>query len=410
MKKILLLLISLLCIFISPMTLFADEASDFEKIASGKGSEFNVGDVVDLPLAVEKDGSKAKTVNAKFLVIGKDEDYQNTLTLMSIEPIKLYDSKNKYIATSGTLEEIQTKLANGTYDGTPTVTNLIGYNDSMFFTTKANSVELSIENSQIEKFSDFWLNTFEVLGQLEKGFAGRIINTAKQYTKADGSIATISTKFWLPSLKELGFDSDIQNGKTYTLFSEKDIMTYLDEKGLDNTEALNMFTRDIDYENNKLYAIKHSEEKGYIEESNRYATYNFGACFTITYDDDPTEEVNPSGEKDVILYANKPSTYYVLMPKKVYVQSEQTTPFNLIVYGDIETDKTIDIETPDTISLKEKLGDRDDIDLVIDGGNDSIDYSMIDDGKKVVEVINVTAPRIYAGEWEVNLPISISLD
>ena len=71
---------------------------------------------------------------------------------------------------------------------------------------------------------------------------------------------------------------------------------------------------------------------------------------------------------------------------------------------------TIDIETPDTVSLKEKLGDRDDIDLVIDGGNDSIDYSMIDDGKKVVEVINVTAPRIYAGEWEVNLPISISLD
>ena len=70
--------------------------------------------------------------------------------------------------------------------------------------------------------------------------------------------------------------------------------------------------------------------------------------------------------------------------------------------------KTIDAEIEEYLRTAEV--DPAAIQVVIDGGNDSIDYSMIDDGKKVVEVINVTAPRIYAGEWEVNLPISISLD
>lgn len=408
MKKILLILLSLFCILINPMSMFADELSDLDKIVQGKGGEYKVGDVLTLEIDAVDDGddcSEAK--EAKFLVIGKDEDYKNTLTLMSIEPLTLFDQLDQNIIKGGELSSIKNNLKEGTYSGDINIDDLVGINDKMFFTTKDKNQDLSIDNSTLELFSSFCAETIGSIDTPQSSFEKRVINTSKNYVLEDGTTATITSKFWLPSLKELGLSNE-GNSTTYSLFTTSNIMAYLDEKSLDTEKDLKMFTRDINYEDKGVYVIDHSLDGGHTLQTDLYEPVNFGICFTVNYDEEVTEYTNPTGANNVLLYANKPSTYYVTMPKKVYVQSENKTPFNLTVYGEIEKNKKINISMPSSVSLIDSKG-RDNINLDVDGTIASIDYNAIDNGKKVIKTVTVTAPKIYAGSWQVNLPVTISL-
>lgn len=416
MKKILIGLLSFLCILTNPMVVKAEESA-YDILMQGKGGTYSVGDVLELPFTTTDWENKA---NAKFIVIGKDEDYKNSLTLMSIENLNILDTCDCYSALDGTLSDVQDWLDNGTFDdnyeGDTEAVDLIGISGSgvtngVFFTVKDNTTSaIDYSDSQIDSYASY----FDTLNQ--GGLTNRIMSVTKTYTTSSSGTDSKACKYFLPSLKELGITSDLSKDEyTYSLFASKNIFEIMDQKNIDTSKDFNIYTRDLDVANTSLIAIDHNVnnyivKEDYTTKAGRYALHGLGICFVVTYDEDVDSYKNATSSS-VTLYANNASSYYVMLPKKVFIQSDAVTKFNILVKGDIAGDEKVKLTFDSSINLAGLNGNAGrTVPLTIAGSLNTFSYSHLKNDKTATDTLSITSPEISAGEWEVAFPITIALE
>lgn len=132
--------------------------------------------------------------------------------------------------------------------------------------------------------------------------------------------------------------------------------------------------------------------------------------------EDPQDyESNPTGNKQVQLYAEVSDTYTVQLPKKVNVTTSGQT-FSVKAKGDIAADKKITISMPQNPELVDQsaTGEKKaNVQLTltnyafdfVDSEINSADY----DGSGATETVTVTHGGITAGSWSVDMNVTIGL-